>query len=119
MGKIKEPAGLGCFLEARRESISLLLQLLEVGFMTLLLHLQSQQQQVQFFSYNITLISSSLLLHLRTLMITLPPANAGDVRDVGSVPGLGRSLGGGHGNLLQGDRRAWWATVHGVAKSQT
>ena len=52
-------------------------------------------------------------------MITLPPANAGDVRDVGSVPGLGRSLGGGHGNLLQGARRAWWATVHGVAKSQT
>ena len=29
------------------------------------------------------------------------PANAGDVRDVGSIPGLGRSPGGGHGNPLQ------------------
>ena len=47
--------------------------------------------------------------------------NAGDL---GSIPGLGRSPGGGHGNLLQYtclenpmSRRAWWATVHGVAKS--
>ena len=59
-------------------------------------------------------------------MVKNLPANAGDVRDVGSVPGLGRSLGGGHGNLLQGscldnplDRGVWWATVHGVAKSRT
>ena len=43
-----------------------------------------------------------------------------------SIPGLGRSLGGGHGNPLQYsclenpmDRGAWWATVHRVAKSQT
>ena len=49
--------------------------------------------------------------------------NAGDS---GSVPGLGRSSGEGHGNPLQYscienavDRRAWWATVHGVSKSQT
>ena len=48
------------------------------------------------------------------------------VRDVGSIPGLGRFPGGGHGNPLQYsclenpmDRGAWWATVHGVAKSQT
>ena len=34
-------------------------------------------------------------------MVKNLPANAGDVRDVGSVPGLGRSLGGGHGNLLR------------------
>ena len=54
------------------------------------------------------------------------PASAGDVRDVGSIPRLGRSPGGGHGNPLKYsclenpmDRRAWWATVHGVAKSQT
>jgi len=54
------------------------------------------------------------------------PANAGDVRDMGSIPGLGRSSGGGHGNPLQFsflenpiDRRAWWATVHRVTKSQT
>ena len=54
-----------------------------------------------------------------------PPANAGDVRDMGSIPALGRSPGGGHGTPLQYsclenpmDRGAWWATVNGVAKSQ-
>ena len=53
--------------------------------------------------------------------------NAGDTRDVGSIPGLGRSLGVGNGNPLQfilawkipWDRGNWQATVHGVAKSQT
>ena len=47
-------------------------------------------------------------------------------RDVGSIPGSGRSPGGGSGNPLQYsylgnpiDRGASWATVHGVAKSQT
>ena len=35
------------------------------------------------------------------LVVKNPPANAGDLRDVGSVPGLGRSPGGGHGNPLQ------------------
>ena len=51
------------------------------------------------------------------------PANAGDIRDVGSILGLGRSLGGGNGNPLQYsclenpmDREAWWAAVHGVTK---
>ena len=55
-----------------------------------------------------------------------PPPNPRDIRDVGSIPGLGRSPGGGHGNSLQYsclenpmDRRAWWATVHRVAKSGT
>ena len=45
---------------------------------------------------------------------------------LGSIPGLGRSPGGGHGYPLQYscrekpmDRGAWWATVHGAAKSQT
>ena len=54
------------------------------------------------------------------------PANAGDVRDMGSVPGLGRSPGGGNGSPLQYsclensmDGGDWRATVHGVAKSQT
>ena len=53
-------------------------------------------------------------------------ANAGDTRDVGSIPGLGRSPGVGNGNQLQYsslrnamDRGAWQATVHGVAKSWT
>jgi len=55
-----------------------------------------------------------------------PPANAINIRDAGSVSGLGRSLGGGHGNPLQYfclenpmDRGAWWAIVHGITKSWT
>ena len=59
-------------------------------------------------------------------MVNYPTANAGDARDAGSIPGLGRSPGGGHGNPLQYsclenpmDRGAWRAMVHGVAKSQT
>ena len=51
---------------------------------------------------------------------------AGDTGDLGSIPGSGRCPGGGHGNLLQYsclenpmDRGAWWAAVHGVAKTQT
>ena len=59
-------------------------------------------------------------------MVKNQPADEGNVRDVGSIPGSGRSPGGGHGNLLQYsclknpiDRGAWWATVHRVAKSWT
>ena len=47
-----------------------------------------------------------------------PPANAADLRDLASIPGLGRSPEGGHSNLLhysclenRMDRGAWWATV--------
>ena len=53
-------------------------------------------------------------------------ANAEGASNVDSVPGLGRSPGGGNGNALQyscletsKDRGAWWATVHEVAKSWT
>ena len=53
-------------------------------------------------------------------------ANAGDLRDMSSIPGSGRSSGGGHGNPLQYsflensmDRGSWQAAVHGVTKSQT
>ena len=61
------------------------------------------------------------------LVVKNPPANAGDRRDAGSIPGLGRSPGEGNGNPLQDsclenlmDRGAWWATVHGVvAESDT
>ena len=59
------------------------------------------------------------------LMVKNLPANPGDIRDVGSIPGSGRSPGRGNGNPLQYscleasmDRGAWWATVHGVVKSQ-
>ena len=55
-----------------------------------------------------------------------PPANAGDTRDTGSISGLGRSPGGGNGNLIQYscqensmDRGAWRATVHKVTKNRT
>ena len=54
------------------------------------------------------------------------PASTGDMRDVSSIPGLGRSLGGGHGYSLQCscleksmDREAWRATVHQIPQSQT
>ena len=60
------------------------------------------------------------------LVVKNLPANAGNVRDLGLIPGLGRSSGKGNGYLLQYsclenpmDRRAWQATVHGVTKSWT
>jgi len=60
------------------------------------------------------------------LVVKNLPANAGDTRDMGSVPTLRRSLGGGNGIPLQYSclensmvREAWQVTVHGVAKSQT
>ena len=59
-------------------------------------------------------------------MVENLPANAGDARDVGSIPRSGRSPGGGNDNALQYsclenpmDRGAWQAIVHGVAKSRT
>ena len=55
-----------------------------------------------------------------------PPASAGDLRDMGSIPGSGRSSGVGNGNPLQYsclensmDRGGLWATVHGVTNSWT
>ena len=57
------------------------------------------------------------------LVVKNLPVNAGDIRDVGSIPGSGRSLGGGDGDPLQysclgnpTDRGAWQATVHGFTK---
>ena len=71
------------------------------------------------FQYQVT--GLQVVLVLKNL-----PANAGDIRDVGLIPGSGRSPGGGHGNPLQYsclensiDRGAWWATLHGVSKSWT
>ena len=61
-----------------------------------------------------------------SLVVKNRSANAGDIRDVGLIPWLGRSPGGGRGNSLQYscwknpmDRGAWRATVHWIAKSQT
>ena len=56
-------------------------------------------------------------------MVKNLPANSGNIRDMGLIPQLGRSPGGGHGNPLQYsclqnlmDRGAWRATVHGFAE---
>ena len=58
------------------------------------------------------------------LVVKSPSVNAGDARDVGPIPGLGRSPGGGHRNPLQYsclenpmDRGAWQAIVHRAAES--
>ena len=60
------------------------------------------------------------------LVVNNLPANAGDIRDTGLIPGSGRSLEGGHGNPLQYSclgnpkaRGARWATVHEVTKGRT
>ena len=60
------------------------------------------------------------------LVVKNPPANAGDARDTGLIPGVGRFTGVGNGNPFQysclenpTDGGAWQAIVHGVAKSRT
>ena len=60
------------------------------------------------------------------LVVKNLPVNVGDIRDLGSIPELGKSPGGEHGNPLQcsclensTDTGAWWATVHRVAKNCT
>ena len=60
------------------------------------------------------------------LVVKNPPANAGDLRDAGLIPGSGRSPGEGNGNPFQYsclknsmDKETWQTTVHRVAQSQT
>ena len=60
------------------------------------------------------------------IVVQNPLINAGDMREASSIPELGRSPGGGHGNPLQYsclenpmDRGTWQATVHKVAESRT
>ena len=60
------------------------------------------------------------------LVVKNPPANAGDAREAGSIPGSGRAPGEGYGSPLQYsslensmDRGAWRATAHGIAKNWT
>ena len=83
-----------------------------------LLHPLLQHQK---FSVTWYLAWASQVAHVK-----YPSANTEDMRDAGSVPGSGRSSGGGNDNPLQYswlenpmDRGAWWATVHEVAESWT
>ena len=78
------------------------------------------------FSFNIyTNVQSTWASQVSTRVKNLP-ANSGVIRDEGSIPGLGRSLGGRHGNPLQYsrlentvDRGAWQAAMHSTAESRT
>ena len=70
--------------------------------------------------------AASVLASQVALVVKNRPANAGDGRALGSIPGLGSFPGGGHGNPLwysclenPMDRGAWWARVHGVSQSRT
>ena len=74
---------------------------------------------------NIKRSVTKFLTSQESLLVKNLPTNSGDARDMGSVPGSGRSSGGGDVNSLQYsclgnlmDRGAWWATVYGIAKGQ-
>ena len=75
-----------------------------------------------FYTLNLHSTISQLGASQEALVVKNLPAIAGDIRDVGSIPGLGRSPGGGHGNPLlysclenPMDRETWQAAVHRVA----
>ena len=81
---------------------------------------------VEWADANSIVIYFSLQASQVALVIKNPSANAGGIRDTGSIPRLGRSPGGGHGNPLQYsclenpmDRGTWWTSVQRVAESQT
>ena len=72
----------------------------------------------------IVVMVAPLLLPQLALMVKNLPASAGDISDLGSISGLGRSLGRGNGNPLQYfclenpmDSENWWVTVYGATKS--
>ena len=76
--------------------------------------------------YNFRLHNWEIQASQVVLVVKNPLANERGIKDMGSIPGSGRSPGGGHGNPLQYsylenpmDRGAWWVTVHGVTRSQT
>ena len=85
---------------------------------------KTQNEQIHPCSFGVT--SRCEGAYQVALVVKNLPASAGDLRDMGLIPGLGRSSGGGHGNPLLNsslekpmDRGAWRATVHWVAKSWT
>ena len=76
---------------------------------------------LELFLSHLSSVASQVALVVKNL-----PANAGDIRAAGLIPGLGRCPGGGHGNppsysFLENpmDRGAWWSTIHRVEKSWT
>ena len=82
---------------------------------------KKSQTQLSNFTFTFVTRVSQVALVVKNL-----PDNAGDKRDAGSIPGLGRSSEEGNGNPLQYsclknpiDRGAWWATIHRVTKSWT
>ena len=82
-------------------------------------HLRCWLRVICFYILSLTRLWASQV----ELVVKDLPANAGDIRDMGSIPGWGRSPGGGHGNSLQysclenpTDREAWWAMVHRVQR---
>ena len=91
------------------------------------IQLSSVKPDIKEICKNVNPISLSLII----IFLGFPGGTNGresacNAGDVGWIPGLGTSPGGGHGNSLQYsclgnsmDRGAWWATVHGVTKSQT
>ena len=81
---------------------------------------------VQWLRYSASSVGGQETKILVALVVKNLLASAGDVRDLGSILGSGRSPGRGHGNPLQYsclenpmDRGAWWALVHWATKSQT
>ena len=81
--------------------------------------LDHRQQEIKVFPCHHQTVASQVALAVKKLS-----ASAQDIRNVGSIPGLGRSLGGRNGNPLQYsclentmDIEAWQATVHGDAKN--
>ena len=83
------------------------------------------EKQTKYLTYKVPFYGVERVYPSQTaLMVKNLPANARDIRDAASIPGLGRFLVVGNGNPLQCsclenpmDRGVWWATVHGVAKS--
>ena len=87
-------------------------------------HIQLYTQICTYYIYTYTCICTHVFIHIQGFPgdseVKDPPANAGDM---GLIPGLGRSPGGGNGNTLQYsclensiDRRAWQAAVHWVTR---
>ena len=94
------------------------------------MYVGKHEDQTWFPGHSLTLFELHVFVSLRASQVARVvrnlPANSGDSRDVGSIPGSGRSPGGGHGTPLQYsclenpmDGEARRATVHGVAQTET